>query len=211
MKMTKYRGGEAVEKEGIYLNLSKGEIVQIRKEEGRFPGDPDVSFVKLPGLLAMAAAPFIGLAFILSLPFLGIAAAVAYVVYKGGRALLPAGRGVVEPAAMEWTPGTCYLTGQAGAGKAEEPQKDPGLAEIRQEIAERARQCRLRGWALKGQLGKRQPEEAGQAEQEQIPLARQWDDISHKIREFGLEYEFLDKELARLEADIAKRRQGGEG
>ena len=67
---TTYAGKTQV-KSGIYLNRSSFQLVNIEKDGGTLPGGPEARFLRIPVLLAMAAAPALGGLFVVALPFIG--------------------------------------------------------------------------------------------------------------------------------------------
>ena len=80
--MTAYTGNQEVEP-GLYLNLRTFNVSNLEKA-GPLPGTADDTFRRVPMLLMLAAAPFLGLAYVVFLPFIGFVA-VAYLL--GGKAV----------------------------------------------------------------------------------------------------------------------------
>ncbi|OFV96095.1 MAG: hypothetical protein A3F68_04545 [Acidobacteria bacterium RIFCSPLOWO2_12_FULL_54_10] len=70
--MLNYQGGQSV-KSGFYWNFKRWEIVTIEKGAGLLPGSETDRYIKLPVLLFMCSAPFLGLLYVVFLPFIGFA------------------------------------------------------------------------------------------------------------------------------------------
>ena len=70
--MFNYRGGNRV-RSGFYWNLSKWEIVTIGKQGGTLPESEAHRYVKLPALVLLLVAPWMGLVYVMFLPFIGFA------------------------------------------------------------------------------------------------------------------------------------------
>jgi hypothetical protein len=136
--MKKYRGGELVP-QGVYLNLSTLELVQLYGDTRLLPGSGEVKYLKTPAALAVVAGPFVGLAFIIFLPLIGILGIIGFLGYKSGQWVQVFGRKALQPAIIGWKPGISYLTRRGGTPKGEEPAKGApgGLTELEQEIARR--------------------------------------------------------------------------
>ena len=79
--MKKYSGAEKGPN-GVYLNLSSGEFVQINEQVQLLPGASEDKYLKVPPPLAVIAGPFLGLAFIIFLPFAGVAGFIGFVGYR---------------------------------------------------------------------------------------------------------------------------------
>ena len=93
---------------GNYWNFSTGDRVQI-ENEGILPGDKTQRYYKVHPAAILIAAPVLGLAYAVFLPFIGIAM-LASVLFKklfGGLAA-SACRG----AAFSWQPSEAYLAGK---------------------------------------------------------------------------------------------------
>jgi hypothetical protein len=62
-------GGEAV-KGGVYLNLTRGEFVNVPDEGGELPGTSGTKYLKVNPAVALLVGPIAGLAFVIILPAL---------------------------------------------------------------------------------------------------------------------------------------------
>ncbi|MBI4286063.1 MAG: hypothetical protein HY670_09250 [Chloroflexi bacterium] len=107
--MKRYLGGNKV-KQGVYLNMNKGELLQVYGKDLVLPGDDQVKYVRIPAPLAVIGGPFAGLAFIIFVPLTGVIGAAGFLVYKLGHAVRAVSRKAVQPAAVGWEPGKAYLT-----------------------------------------------------------------------------------------------------
>ncbi len=70
--MIRYQKGDKAKK-GYYLNLANGELIEM-KFDGRIPANIEGKLIRFPSLLAVLAAPFVGFAYVIFLPFTGIVA-----------------------------------------------------------------------------------------------------------------------------------------
>lgn len=105
--MFRYTGGSRVGK-GTYWNLRKGLRVDVAAEE-ILPGDAAAVYLKMPMAVMLLSGPFMGLAFAVLMPFIGIWTVATIAV----RALF---RGIYNLAAKTisfgWRPSDAYLSGK---------------------------------------------------------------------------------------------------
>jgi hypothetical protein len=135
--MKKYSVAEKAP-EGVYMNLSTWEFVQVGKGESSLPGGRDASYVKVPAALAVLTGPFAGLVFIIFLPFVGIAGFLGFLGYKIWNGIVGVQRRTVENVAMGWEPGRANLTkGGGGADEEKVGGEEPLLKELEDEINKR--------------------------------------------------------------------------
>ncbi len=135
--MRTYRGTEEGPG-GVYLNLTNGEFVQLHEKTRLLPGTREVKYIKVPAALAMIAGPFIGLAFIIFLPFAGVAGFVSYLGYWLWRGIMAMERWTLQLAAAGWNPGRAYFTRHGGTpAKKPEVKADEELTELEEEITTR--------------------------------------------------------------------------
>jgi len=145
--MNANKGGTKVAK-GVYLNLANGELVQLYGQVRVLPGGGNDKYIKVPGILAVIGGPFVGLAFVIFLPLVGIIGMIGFLVYKAWHGTVALGRKVFQPVAVGQEPGMAYLTqrrGTAGKGEqgekgAKEGQADAGIEKIADEVARRREQ-----------------------------------------------------------------------
>lgn len=67
-----YNAGTAV-KGGFYLNRADWTMFVAPAEGGVLPGDPGARYTAFPTIVMLVAAPVLSLAFVVFLPFIGIA------------------------------------------------------------------------------------------------------------------------------------------
>jgi len=84
--MTTYAGGTLV-KSGYYIDPSTFTFANVEKDGGRLPGGTGTSWMRVPVVLVLAAAPVLGGLFVVALPFIGFGLT-AYAIGKrlGGHA-----------------------------------------------------------------------------------------------------------------------------
>lgn len=70
--MRTFRGGQTV-KGGYFLNLRDWKLEVVEGGAGMLPGDGGVRYYRVPTLAMVALAPTMGLAFVVLLPFIGLA------------------------------------------------------------------------------------------------------------------------------------------
>lgn len=117
---------------GYYVNARSFEFANVEKDGTALPGGPDAKFVRVPTLVAMAAAPALGGLFVVALPFLGFGMLVVAIARK-------LGVGAKEVAATVATPampvGSTALTGTpAEKGATGEPAQGVKPDELAKEI-----------------------------------------------------------------------------
>lgn len=105
--MLTYKGGSRVSK-GTYWNLRKGLRVDVADEE-ILPDIGGASYLKMPLAVMLLSGPFVGLAYAIFLPVMGIITVATLAV--GGLV-----RGMYNLAAKTiffgWRPGNAYLSGK---------------------------------------------------------------------------------------------------
>jgi len=110
--MLKYKGGHKVGK-GTYWNLSDGRREDVMGE-GTLPGDEKSTYLKVPSIVMLLLGPVLGLLYVLTLPFVGIAMVVMLLIGKANVMLLQVfGRTV----SFGWRPVESYLSGKKRKGK----------------------------------------------------------------------------------------------
>jgi hypothetical protein len=106
--MTRHQGTESVES-GLYLNLTHFTFKPLA-ERGALPGTTHDTYYRVPMVVMFLAAPLVGLAYVVFLPFLGFAM-VAYLLgtkglQLGANAAYEAAR-VLRPS---WEPALAFLS-----------------------------------------------------------------------------------------------------
>ena len=117
--MTTYTGAQEVEP-GLYINLRKFAVTSVDRREA-LPGTTAEVYRRLPMLVMLAAAPLVGLAFVIFLPLIGFAMvgwlAGGKAVEVGRAAIAQMGR-VRRPA---WAPALAFLSRSKPASPATPP------------------------------------------------------------------------------------------
>lgn len=120
MKGFKKRGGERVGK-GNYWDIETGERIHI-DEMGVLPGNSSKTYYSVPPAVILAVGPFLGLAYAMFLPFIGIAMVVAMIFRK---LFAGAASAAWKGATFNWSPSAAYLSGK----KSKDAGKDEGRAD----------------------------------------------------------------------------------
>ena len=110
--MARQQGGDKVNA-GFYLNLDSWQVTTLSGEGGTLPGSKDTQFLRVPLPVLLAAAPMMGAAFAMFLPFIGLALVADYAVKKtwaAGREALNASATALGP---QTRTGEAYFTGEA--------------------------------------------------------------------------------------------------
>ena len=132
--MTKYHGNDRVGP-GIYFNVRELEFRSV-EDEARLPGGADAIWRPVPAVVMLAAAPVLGLAFVMFLPLIGFLMLGWLVVGWVGRQAMPAvlafGR-VLRPA---WQPAMAYFGRGKAAAPAAPPRRDPWAEAMREKLDE---------------------------------------------------------------------------
>lgn len=117
--MTIYTGTQQVDP-GLYMNLRKFAITSV-EQRAALPGDATDTYYHVPMLLMLAAAPVLGLVFVIFLPFIGF----AMVAYLLGNKAVELGAGVVEQMGRVrrpgWAPALAFLSRSKRAKRAPAP------------------------------------------------------------------------------------------
>ena len=117
------KGGNTA-KAGTYWNMANGSRVQM-DQEGVLPGSETTRYIKAPVVVMLMAAPMIGLAFAVFLPFIGIAMTLSLVGKKLANAATEAAAGSMS---FGWRPIEAYLAGKKrkNEARAKKDSKDAG-------------------------------------------------------------------------------------
>ncbi|MFC1942391.1 hypothetical protein ACFLWU_04150 [Chloroflexota bacterium] len=110
---------------GVYLNMANGEFVQLGENSPLLSGTSDIKYIKVPAALALIVSPFVGLAFIIFLPFAGIAGFISYLGYWLWRGIMATERWTLQLAAVNRVQGQANFTSHGGT-HAKNPKDKPG-------------------------------------------------------------------------------------
>jgi hypothetical protein len=130
-----FAGGTQVSS-GYYIDAHSFEFANIAKDGMTLPGGSDVKFVRIPTMVAMAAAPALGGLFVIALPLIGFGM-VAYALVKRLRS------GAKEVAATVVGPampvGSTALTGSPSEPEEEGHEEviEPNLEQLAKEIEDK--------------------------------------------------------------------------
>lgn len=129
---------------GFYFNCTSWEIVTLSGQGGILGGPAGSRFLRLPLPLLLVAAPMMGAAFAMFLPFIGIALVLDY----AARRAWAAGREAMHATALALGPrtrtGEAYFTGddQGQDERAADGETASRLAEIEREVERLEREGR---------------------------------------------------------------------
>jgi len=89
----------------IALMMADGRI----KERGVLPGGAEDRYVRIHVLAMLIVAPFMGAAYVMFLPFIGIAMVVDFVARRVGRGVKAGALAMTAAVSPQWRPGEAYL------------------------------------------------------------------------------------------------------
>ncbi len=119
--MLKHRGEEKAGK-GTYWNLATGERIHLTGE-GELPGSKETTYYKLSPLTILLLGPIFGLAYAVSMPFIGIAMVAKVVGQKVFEVFNNIARFVVNSASFGWRPDEAYLEGKRKKAKKQKKEQ----------------------------------------------------------------------------------------
>ena len=106
--MSKYHGGQTA-KSGFYWNTRTWAITMTERQGGVLPGDGQDRYTRIPVVAMLLVAPFMGAAYVLFLPFIGIAMVVDFVARRLGRGVKTGALAMTAAVSPQWRPGEAYL------------------------------------------------------------------------------------------------------
>jgi hypothetical protein len=138
--MAKTYAGQTQVRSGYYVNAHSFELVNIDRDGGTLPGVPETRYVRIPTLLAMAAAPALGGLFVVAFPLIGLGV-IGQAVF---RAITGSAKEVAATVATPAMPaGSTALTGKpTEAGATGEPSREAATDTLAKEIEARRGQQR---------------------------------------------------------------------
>lgn len=120
--MTKHLGGETVGA-GFYMDVADWNIETCSGAGGVLPGDATKTYRKVPTVVLLVAAPLLGAAFAMFLPFIGLALVAQYFAKQAWTFAREMGHAALVAMSPRMAAGEAYLTGDKGkATKAEGPE-----------------------------------------------------------------------------------------
>ena len=132
--MTTYNGRTQVEA-GFYLNRKTLHLTTVEKA-GALPGTELETYYRVPMLALLAAAPVLGLFYVMFLPFLGFAMVLHLVGTKVAHLVGDAAAHAVRALRPSWAPALAFLTRHTPAEKPEAPAEVPTDTNARDEWKE---------------------------------------------------------------------------
>jgi len=106
--MVKYNGGHTA-KSGFYWNTRTWAITMLERQGGVLPGGAEDRYVRIPVLAMLIVAPFMGAAYVMFLPFIGIAMVADFVARRLGRGVMTGALAMAAAVSPQWRPGEAYL------------------------------------------------------------------------------------------------------
>ncbi len=101
------KGGYKVGK-GTYWNLSNGQRIDVT-DEGVLSGGSESTFLRLSSGIMLLVGPFLGLLYVLCLPFIGLVTIMSLIVRKLVHGIL----GMIgKSLSFGWRPKEAYLSGK---------------------------------------------------------------------------------------------------
>ncbi len=132
--MRHYKGTEKVEP-GLYFNTRQWSFKSI-DDEGPLPGGKDETYLRVPMLALLVAGPFLGLAYVIFLPFIGFAMVAWLLGVKATHLATSAARGATRVLSPGWEPSMAFLSRSksAKATKATGAEADEWAAEAQKKM-----------------------------------------------------------------------------
>jgi len=119
--MTTYTGTQKVES-GLYFNV-KHLTITTMDNEGTLPGTSDDRYRRVPMLLMLAAAPLLGLAYVIFLPLIGFGMVAYLLGHKAVQLATGTATEAVRVLQPGWAPAFAFLSRNKPA-KADQAAKD---------------------------------------------------------------------------------------
>jgi hypothetical protein len=110
--MKSYKTGNRVGK-GTYWDLSNGQRIDV-EQEAILSGNASATYFRMPAGVMLLAGPVIGLFYVLSLPFIGIATIASLATGKVVSGVLSL---MGKSLSFGWRPGEAYLSGKKKSKK----------------------------------------------------------------------------------------------
>ncbi len=128
--MKRYYGGEVV-KRGIYLSLNRKDLITIENEGEFLAGESNDSYVKVPPLAMIVVGPFMGLIYVIFLPFISFAVILGLVARRVWLGVRQIGESLLGVATANWRPGVAYFGRGKQSRKGDKPKFHEKLEEGR--------------------------------------------------------------------------------
>jgi len=142
--MSRHHGGERVDA-GFYFNLDHWAVRTVSGKSGVLDGSADTTYLRVPTLTVLALAPLMGAAYVVFLPFAGIAMVLQHLGRKAYGAAEDAAHATLASVSPAWRPGEAHFAGPDEKKADEAPQAKPDtqveerLRALDEEVERRAR------------------------------------------------------------------------
>ena len=136
--MAKHLGGETV-KAGFFVNVAEWSVETFSGDGGVLPGGAETVYRQVPTLVLLVAAPLLGAAFAMFLPFIGLALVAQFAAKKAWAVASDMAHAALVAMSPRTAAGEAYLTGdKSTATKAAAP--DAKLEQLDTELKARDEQ-----------------------------------------------------------------------
>jgi len=143
--MLRHQGGERVNA-GFYLNVDRWAVTTLSGRGGQLGGTSDTRYLRVPTILVLLCAPLMGAAYVVFLPFAGIAMVLHYLGRKGYVGARGAAEATLMAMGPSWRPGEAHFAGRPDEKRGQpaegEPKAGERLDKIDEEISKREETAR---------------------------------------------------------------------
>ena len=113
--MAKHLGGETVTA-GFYMDVAEWSVETFSGDGGVLPGDASRVYRHVPTIVLLLAAPLLGAAFAMFLPFIGLALVAQYAAKQAWTFAREMGHAALVAMSPRTAAGEAYLTGDKSKG-----------------------------------------------------------------------------------------------
>jgi len=139
--MKRFKGNETVAP-GLYFNLRQLSFKSM-EHEGRLPGTEAEVYHGVPWFVLMFAGPFLGLIYVIFLPFIGLAMVLWLLAGKTAELIGSAAASAVRVLRPGWEPSMAFLSrSKRKSARAPKKSEDEGAHEVRNKLEETDRDDR---------------------------------------------------------------------
>ena len=100
---------------GFYWSAQAWDMAMIPAEGGLLPGGPDRTYRRIPTVMFLLMAPFMGALYVVFLPFVGFAMLAGYAARGLKTMATDAFMSIAVVVSPHWAPGEAYLAGRRKA------------------------------------------------------------------------------------------------
>ncbi|MBL8143314.1 MAG: hypothetical protein JNM38_19515 [Acidobacteria bacterium] len=120
--MARHQGGETVGA-GFFMNVAEWNVETFSGDGGVLPGGAETVYRQVPTLVLLMAAPLLGAAFAMFLPFIGLALVAQYFAKQAWAFVRDMSHAALVAMSPRMAAGEAYLTGdKSQAAKADGPE-----------------------------------------------------------------------------------------